>query len=73
MSFFLLVTSSQWDMSDGYWVTSFLGVALFVMISLTFWRVLKRWCLENSINIVRESRESRDGSEALLGAGRPSA
>ena len=60
-------------MSDGYWVTSFLGVALFVMISLTFWRVLKRWCLENSINIVRESRESRDGSEALLGPGRPSA
>ena len=53
VSFVLLVSSEQWDMSDGYWVTSFLGVALFIMISLTFWRVLKRWTLENSVNAVQ--------------------
>jgi hypothetical protein len=40
-----------------YWVTSFLGVALFVMITLTFWRVMKRWALENSVNAVRELPE----------------
>ena len=52
MSFVLLATSEEWDQSDGYWITSFLGVALVVMISLTFWRVVKRWALENSANSV---------------------